>query len=90
MDVNMLKKLLYESGYDSGKSQFLINSFKHGFDLGYRGPQKVRLTAPNLKLQKSSDRVTLWNKVMKEVKNKRYAGPFSEIHIKNTYNLQLG
>ena len=90
VDINMLEKLLYESGYDSGKSQFLINSFKHGFNLGYRGPQKVRLTAPNLKLQKSSDRVTLWNKVMKEVKNKWYAGPFSEIPYKEYIQSPIG
>ena len=56
----------------------LIDGFKNGFDLGFRGNiQGVRRTAPNLKLQVGSP-VELWNKGMKAVKEKRYAGPFTK------------
>ena len=50
-----------------------------GFSIGYCGSEKVKLNAPNLKFREVGDPVTLWNKVMKEVKEKRYAGPFESI-----------
>ena len=31
-------KLLRQSNYDRGKSEFLLEDFTNGFDLGYRGP----------------------------------------------------
>ena len=47
------------------------------FSIGYEGDEHVRRTAPNLKFRIGDERV-LWNKVMKEVKEKCYAGPFAE------------
>ena len=38
----------------------------------------MKVKSPNLKLN-IGDEVDLWNKVMKEVKLGRYAGPFKEI-----------
>ena len=55
-----------------------MNSFRNGFDLGYRGPTEVKLKAPNLPFT-VGDEIELWNKVMKEVKENRYAGPFPDI-----------
>ena len=73
--VDRLKSILQEVGYDEKKSQFLVQGFSQGFDLGYRGPQNHRDTSDNipLKLGMPTD---LWNKVMDEVKLGRYAGPF--------------
>ena len=42
----------------------------------------MRKTAPNLKLRVGS-KLELWNKVMKEVKAKRYAGPFKKVPFQN-------
>ena len=39
---------------------------------------KVRMTSANLKFRVGNPTI-LWNKIMKEVKLKRYAGPFSEV-----------
>ena len=64
-------------GYDSVKTEFLIKGFTQGFDLGYRGPEKVKQNSPNLKFTIGNE-TELWNKVMKEVKELRYAGPFQE------------
>ena len=79
VDVNKLEQLLQETDYDASKTQFLVDGFKNGFRLGYTGNRKVRLKSPNLKFRGVGNEVELWNKVMKEVKLCRYAGPFDEI-----------
>ena len=78
VDADRLEQLLVDTGYDSYETEFVVDGFRHGFDLGYWGEiDNIRRTAPNLKLSIGSD-VHLWNKVMKEVKCKRFAGPFEE------------
>ena len=58
-----------------------MDGFKKGFPLGYDGPKEnIRRFAPNLKLEVGSE-LELWNKVMKEVKLGRYAGPYLECDI---------
>ena len=73
-----LKQLLVEMGYNKKETSFLVKSFKYGFDLGYRGDRRVKKRSPNLKITVGSE-VQLWNKIMKEVKLKRFAGPFEKI-----------
>ena len=79
VNVNSLHRLLCESNYDTAKTKFLIDGFTNGFDLGYAGSMQVRHTAPNLKLREVSSKIKLWNKIMKEVRAKRVAGPFQQI-----------
>ena len=83
--IGVLTQYLKITNYDQDKSNFLIQGFSQGFDLGYRGNTKVRLKAPNLRLT-VGDETELWNKVMKEVGCKRYAGPFLEVPY--TYYIQ--
>ena len=78
VDTEKFKDLLEASGYPVAKSQYLINGFNNGFSIGYEGDDKVKRTAANLKLNIGNETV-LWNKVMKEVKTGRYAGPFQKI-----------
>lgn len=66
-----------ETGYDKQKTDFLVKGFTEGFSLGYRGPQKRRTLANNHKLR-AGNKVVLWNKLMKEVKNLRLSGPYLE------------
>ena len=75
VDYVAFGRLLRESQYPEEKVCFLIQGFKNGFDIGYQGPTDVSLTAPNLKIRIGSH-VQLWNKVMREVGHKRYAGSF--------------
>ena len=49
-----------------------------GFTVGYTGPRNIKQYSPNLKLN-IGDKTDLWNKVMKEVKEGRYAGPYKNI-----------
>ena len=78
VNVQNLEFLLKEAGYNKDKTDKLIFGFKNGFDIGYQGSRQIRRSAPNLKFNIGS-KVDLWNKVMKEVEKKRYAGPFNKI-----------
>ena len=75
INVPKLRKYLQLSQYDRQKSQHLIDGFSNGFSIGYQGPQDRRDQANNLPLR-VGDETELWDKVMKEVKENRYAGPF--------------
>ena len=63
-------------------SEQIVQGFEKGFDLGYRGPHNIQKKSPNLKFV-IGDQIELWNKVMKEVKEKRYAGPYDKIPFNN-------
>ena len=89
VNVENLEKLGRASGYDEDKLDLLIDGFKNGFDLGYEGPQKVVRTAPNLPF-KVRDEIELWNKVMKEVKLKCFAGPFAKSPFKYYIQSPIG
>ena len=75
VNAEVLKNLLEEAGYSNEKISYLYKGFKHGFSLKYRGQRKVQRFAPNLKIRVGS-KEELWEKVMKEVKEKRFAGPY--------------
>ena len=77
VNAQNFEQLLNECNYDPKKTQYLVNGFINGFDIGYKGSTKVRRFAPNLKLRVGST-LELWNKVMTEVNLGRYAGPFNE------------
>ena len=84
VDVEELEKLLQDSNYDPEKSQRLVEGFRSGFTLGYEGRQDVKITSPNLKFS-IGDEIELWNKVMTEVKELRYAGLFEKILFEEGY-----
>ena len=65
-------------------------AFTNGFSIGYNGPKDVKLTSPNLKFREVGDKITLSNKVMKEVKAKRYARPFEKIPFDNYIQSPIG
>ena len=90
MNVKVLKELLVESNYDKLETEFLIDGFTNGFSIGYCGPEDVKVKSPNLKFREVGDPIILWNKVMKEVKEKRYAGPFEEIPFDNYIQSPIG
>ena len=89
MNVQELERLLEITQYDKTESKFLIDGFSNGFDLGYRGPEDVKQRSRNLKFT-IGDKLELWNKVMKEVKERRYAGPFKEIPYDNYIQSPIG
>ena len=88
--MDILKDLLIKSEYDRSETEFLDDGFTIGFSIGYQGPEKVKITSPNLKFREVGDPITLWNKVMKEVKQNRCAGPFEEIPFENYIQSPIG
>ena len=89
VNVDRLEYLLETTGYNSQKTKYLVDGFRTGFDIGYQGEEDVRMTSPNLKITVGSPE-ELWNKVMKEVQAKRYAGPFKEPPFKNFIQSPIG
>ena len=89
VNVPMLQKLLNDTEYDKSESEFLVKGFTEGFPLGYQGNRNVQQKAPNLKITIGS-KTELWNKVMKEVQCKRYAGPFEEIPFQHYIQSPIG
>ena len=88
--METLRKLLTQTGYDKIKSKKLTDGFTYGFPIGYNGNRtNIKMKAANLKLFVGS-KTELWNKVMKEVKEKRYAGPFEEVPFKNFIQSPIG
>ena len=65
------------------------DGFKNGFDIGYAGPTERRSETNNIPLRVGT-KVQLWNKLMKEVKNKRVAGPFKTVPFDNYTQSPIG
>ena len=78
VDPDAFENLLLESNYEPEETNFIVSGFRFGFTLGYDVTHKVQVRSQNLRLT-IGDHVDLWNKVMKEVKLKWYAGPFADI-----------
>ena len=90
VNIEAFERLLIQTKFDSKECEFLIQSFRYGFDIRYRGPrQNLQCRAPNLKLRVGSQTI-LWNKIMKEVKNLRYAGPFKDPPFKDYIQSPVG
>ena len=90
VNVDKLQELLTISNYDKNESQFLLDAFRNSFSIGYCRAQNVKITSPNLKFREVGNPTLLWNKVMKEVKEKRYAGPFVKIPFENYIQSPIG
>ena len=76
VDPHQLAVELNRTKFDVQRTKKLVEGFTNGFDLGYRNSSKVKMTSRNLRLVVGST-TELWNKVMKEVQAKRFAGPYA-------------
>ena len=90
VNIEAFKELLELSNYDKKETEFLVDGFQNGFSIGYDGPEDVQIKSPNLKFREVGSETELWNKVMKEVKEKRYAGPFEEIPFEHFIQSPIG
>ena len=91
LDVDKYEKLLADSGYDKKEAAFLVEGFRQGFDIGYQGPKIHQSTAANIPFtDRVGNNLDMWNKIMKEVKAKRVAGPFNNIPYDNLIQSPIG
>ena len=75
--------------YDAAATKYLKEGFTNGFDIGYQGPKERKSCSNKLPLHVGS-KTELWNKLMKEVKLGRVAGPFEEIPFDNFIQSPIG
>ena len=87
--VDVFEELLKQTGYDTNKTKNLVSGFRTGFDLGYRGPKIRWNRSRNLPLT-VGNKFDLWEKVMKEVKMGRYAGPYTAPPFDNFIQSPIG
>ena len=64
LNVKSFEEMLVQSGYNRGETEFLVEGFTTGFDIGYCGVTKQQSTSQNIPLTVGS-KVELWKKVMK-------------------------
>ena len=81
IDGGRLVDLLRQVDYPEEEIKFLKEGFETGFDLCYRGPTHRRDRSTNITFT-VGNKYVLWEKMIKEVKEKRFAGPYDEIHFK--------
>ena len=89
IDGDKLVRFLTEAKYDPEEIKFLGNGFKYGFDIGYSGPKIRQSTSDNIPLRVGS-KTELWNKIIKEVKLGRVAGPFDQPPFQNYIQSPVG
>ena len=89
LNVDIYEKLLQHSNFNADKTKFLVEGFRNGFNLQYKGTRQIKHLAPNLKLY-CGDRHELWSKFVKEVNAKRFAGPFESPPFKNFIQSPIG
>ena len=89
INAQVLEQMLIESNYDKTKTNKLVQGFTNGFDLGYRGPLQRQDTSANLPFRVGTP-VDMWNKIMKEVKLGRYAGPYEKVPYESYVQSPIG
>ena len=87
--ADRLEQLLIETNYDHSKTRMIVDGFKEGFDLGYRGPWDVQITSNNLKFVIGNE-AELWDKMVNEVKSRRFAGPYRNIPFEHYIQSPIG
>ena len=84
--MQQLERLLNQTNYCSKETAFLIDGFKNGFTIGYKGPAERTDISRNIPITPGvGSKEEMWEKVMKETEAGRYAGPFSDIPFENSY-----
>ena len=71
------------------RTKYLVQGFKRGFDIRYRGPLIRKSKANNIPLSVGTP-FNIWSKVMKEVKLGRYSGPFKQSPFKSYIQFPIG
>ena len=89
VNVDKLEQYLIQADYDPKETHFLVDGFKNGFDLGYEGLTVRQSVSRNIPFT-VGDKTELWNKLMKEVKLGRVAGPFDKPPFENFIQSPIG
>ena len=77
INVKKLDELLLKSNYPVDRRQFIVQGFNQGFDISYSGSMDRVHESRNIPLKVGSP-IEMWNKIMKEVVNRCFAGPYTQ------------
>ena len=86
---DIFETYLRETNYDEAETEFLVNGFRQGFDICYEGPSIRQSNSRNIPIRVGS-KTELWNKIMKEVEQKRVAGPYDKVPFENYIQSPVG
>ena len=89
VDADKLAFLLKQSQYDQKEINYLYKGFTQGFDIRYQEPKVCASTAKNILIRVGSETI-LWNKLIKEVKLGRVAGPYDQVPYENYIQSPIG
>ena len=82
--MDVYEQFLIQTNYNVEQREKLVNGFRNGFDIGYRGPVTRQDESDKIPFSPGvGDKFKMWNKIMKEVKLGWYAGPFDKSPFKN-------
>ena len=90
VDPMKLEHLLRLTNYPTEERLYLVDGFTIGFDFHYKSPHNRQDRSENLPFRKVGSRLDLWEKVMKEVKEKRFAGSYEAIPYANYIQSPMG
>ena len=89
--IDKYEHLLRISKFDIDKSNYLLAGSAKGFDIGYRGPENRKDVAKNIPIiDEVGSETEMWEKLMKEVKLGRHAGPFTKIPFNSYIQSPIG
>ena len=87
--VDVYKNYLQDANFNRGKSEFLVQGFREGFDIGYHGPFNRHDYSSNILIRVGLEQ-EMWDKLMDEVRLGRHAGPFTQIRFENFVQSPIG
>ena len=87
--IGILDDFLLRTKYKSSERLFLIDGFTNGFSIGYQGSTERCDVSNNIPFT-VGDEFELWDKIMKEVELKRFAGSYEKIPFKNYIQSPVG
>ena len=89
MKAEQLNNLLKMTDFDSEETKFFVDGFTNGFDINYKGPTNRHDETDNIPFKIGNEKI-MWSKIMSEVAEQRYAGPFDRPPYNNYIQSPLG
>ena len=89
INTKVLAALFADSKYDEKETKFIMDGFCNGFSIGYNGPMSRQDRSANIPFT-VGDKLNMWEKLMKEVKLGRVAGPFDHIPFADYMQSPIG
>ena len=63
--VDLLEKMLIDSNYHEKETSYLVDGFRNGFSIEYKGPENRRDYSDNIPFRSVGSSKELWEKLMK-------------------------